>query len=143
MCQCRRTEELLSILSFRDADDPGQVGGFHIRQINTQLVEIAGVIRRCCEWKARKAWCDQGGFWLDRILHAASYIGKDRNQLQCLSLATPNERCRWLEIAQQLRRSGRGFVRGRRGKLTRRQFEASFDRYKEVPFGRVCLNYGT
>jgi hypothetical protein len=86
VCQCRRTEELLSILSFRDADDPGQVGGFHIRQINTQLVEIAGVIRRCCEWKARKAWCDQGGFWLDRILHAASYIGKDRNQLQCLSL---------------------------------------------------------
>jgi hypothetical protein len=24
-------EELLAILSFRDADDPGQVGGYHIR----------------------------------------------------------------------------------------------------------------
>ena len=42
----------LAILSFRDADDPGQGGGCHIRQIKHQLVEIAGLEG---EWKACEA----------------------------------------------------------------------------------------
>jgi len=55
-------------------------------------------------------------------------------------IPTPNERCRWLEMAGQLRRSRR-FARGRRGKSTRLQFEANFGHHKESLF-HICLNYG-
>jgi hypothetical protein len=57
-------------------------------------------------------------------------------------IPTPNERCRWLEMAEQLRRS-RGFARGRRGKSTRLQFEANFGHHKRVPVSHLPQLWGT
>jgi hypothetical protein len=57
-------------------------------------------------------------------------------------IPTPNERCRWLEMAEQLRRS-RGFARGRRGKSTRLQFEANFRPSQRVPVSHLPQLWGT
>jgi hypothetical protein len=48
VCQCRKTGELLAILSFRDTDDPGQGRGVPHPADQHQLLEIAG-LERCCK----------------------------------------------------------------------------------------------
>jgi hypothetical protein len=124
--------ECVSHLLFSGCWRPGgQVGRRDIRR--PQVVKDCRV-RDVVSGKLAKL--DVARMSLARSCPACCFLHrKGQEGYDVCSIATPNERCRSLEMAQQLGRSGR-FARGRRGKSTRQYPQ-------RAPFDRVWHIYGT